>query len=332
MDKIKMKSKYILITGASSGLGLSHAIYLAHQGYKVIGTYKSKKDKEILKEIFIRDHTRYKYSNKKESILKKEKILISQDILERLDLLLDQIVFIQLDVTKSQEINQLFDNISDSAIDVLINNAGIGYFGPVEESPIESWIHQFEVNVLGYIGMIQAILPQMRERRRGLIINTASMAGMATIPFQAGYSVSKAGVIRLTDSLRVELKPFNIHVTTISPGDINTSFDAATVTLHKEEARYKSDEIASMLQEFPLQKNSPYYSKALIVWTNIIQNLIISPPPITVSKMIAKIISTKNPKSLYTAGSFLQTTLLLFLQRMISRNFFLWIIAKFYGV
>ncbi|WP_455141257.1 SDR family NAD(P)-dependent oxidoreductase [Candidatus Hodarchaeum mangrovi] len=327
-----MKSKQILITGASSGLGLSHAIYLTYKGHEVIGTYKNRRDNEILKEIFLRDHTRYKYSNKKESMLKKGKIFISQDIQEKLDFLLDQITFIPLDVTKSQEISHFITNIDDTAIDVLINNAGIGYFGPVEESPIENWIHQFEVNVLGYVRMIQAILPQMRERRSGLIINTASMAGMATIPFQAGYSISKAGIIRLTDSLRTELKPFGIHVTTISPGDINTSFDAATITLHKAEAKYRSDEIASMIQEIPLQKSSPYYTRSLIVWTNIIQNLIISPPPMKVSKKITQVISTRNPKSFYTAGSLLQTTLLLFLQRIISREFFLWIIAKFYGV
>jgi len=327
-----MKSKQILITGASSGLGLSHAIYLTYKGHKVTGTYRSKRNHDFLKEIFLRDHTRYKYSNKRKSMLKKGKILISRDIQERLDFILDQITFIQLDVTKSHEISHFFENINDTAIDVLINNAGIGYFGPVEESPIESWIHQFEVNFLGYVRMIQAVLPQMRERRSGLIINTASMAGRTTIPFQAGYSVSKAGIIGLTDSLRVELKPFGIHVTTISPGDINTSFDSATVTLHKTEAKYKSDEIASMIQEFPLQKSSPYYTRSLIVWRNIIQNLIISPPPMTVSKKITQIISTRNPKSFYTAGSLLQTTLLLFLQRIISREFFLWIIAKFYGV
>ncbi|MFX0115876.1 MAG: SDR family oxidoreductase [Candidatus Hodarchaeota archaeon] len=328
--------KAILITGASSGLGLSHAVYLTSRGYSVVGTsrYAEKQDPATLKETYLRDHTKFGYTDKTKTQVKARSEagrLAPKNIRENLDAYLEQIKYVSMDVTNSNSVTRAMDSIGP--IDVLINNAGSGYFGPVEEISLEKAQSQFDTNFFGYLRVIQAVLPEMRERKAGRIINTASLGGIYCIPFQAHYSGTKAAIIRMSESLRLELKPFNIRVSCLSPGDINTSFDVNTVLLTNPEKQLQSTNILEMLEAMPVPKTSPYYDRATIPWRTIVQNLLISPPPIVVSRRVEKIIKAKRPKAHYSAGSRLQTFGANFIMdRLLPNNWALWIMAKFYGL
>jgi len=109
-------------------------------------------------------------------------------------------------------------------IDVLVNNAGYGHEGILEESPLAELIHQFEVNVFGAVAMIKAVLPAMRRRRRGHIINITSMAGYISMPGIAYYSGSKFALEGITESLAQEVKGLGIKVTAIAPGSFRTEW------------------------------------------------------------------------------------------------------------
>jgi len=339
-------SPNVLVTGASSGLGLSHAIYLTSCGYNVFGTSRKAEnlDLEALKTLYLTDHTQFRYTDKEKTIVRVGKHLLPQNIIENLDEFIEQIQFITMDVSDENTVNQAVDEIeSEMSIDILVNNAGIGYFGPIEELPMESVKHQFEVNVFGLIRVINAVLPRMRERRKGKIINTASMAGLVCIPFQAHYSASKAAILRLTESLRLEVKPFNIRVCSISPGDINTLFNANTAVLHQQDKDFISNDIQEMKSalpipeescywELPIAEESCYWDQGRIAWKKIIENLIVSPPPIVISKKVEKIIRTKNPKVHYLAGPRLQTWGVPLLKRLLPDSWTTRIVAMFYGL
>ena len=328
--------KRVLITGASSGLGLSHAIYLTSKGYTVVGSSRRGKELDLdqLRSIFLIDHTKFTYENKSKNKVIAKKNLLPEKILKNLDEYLSRISFVEMDVTDKNSVKNCIQTVETEAkIDVLINNAGIGYFGPVEELTIDKVIHQFEVNFLGLLRVLQAVIPYMREHQSGKIINTASLAGIACIPFQAHYSATKAAILRLTESLRLELRPFNIHVSSLSPGDINTMFDANTTVLHNPDSPImKSNDILTMKEAIPLNKNSPYYSQGQIAWNSIIQNLIVSPPPLVVSKKIEKIIKSRKPNVHYRAGPRLQTMGVPLIKRLLPENLSTRIVAMFYGL
>jgi NAD(P)-dependent dehydrogenase (short-subunit alcohol dehydrogenase family) len=110
-------------------------------------------------------------------------------------------------------------------LDALVNNAGYGQYGAVEDVSIERWQQQFDVNVFGTVRMIQASLPLMREARRGTIVNMSSIAGKLSIPFAAPYCAAKHALEAISDALRVELSPFGIRVVVIEPGPIVSKFE-----------------------------------------------------------------------------------------------------------
>ncbi len=328
-------SKRVLITGASSGLGLSHAIYLSSKGYSVTGTSRRGGDLNLdqLRSIFLRDHTKFKYVDKSKNDIRAQKTLLPEKILQNLDEYLSRVHFVKMDVTDDKSVTQCIQEVETvDKIDILVNNAGNGFFGPVEELTIKQAKYQFEVNFFGLLRVLQAVIPNMRTRKSGQIINTASLAGIACIPFQAHYSAAKAAILRLTESLRLELRPFNIHVSSLSPGDINTMFDANTAILHNPNITFKSDDILKMKEAIPLEQDSPYYSQGQITWNTIIQNLIVAPPPLVISKKIEKIIKSKKPKVHYRAGPRLQTMGVPLIKRLLPENLSTRIVAMFYGL
>ena len=178
--------KNILITGVTSGIGKTVAEHMKFMGHKVIGTSRN-----------------------------------PNAFLEGIDI-------VPLDVTKSESVSNAFSAVLDRLpkLDVLINNAGFGVCGPLEETPIEDAKSQLETNYFGLVQMTNKWLPHFRENNQGLIINISSMAGLMGLPFQGHYSASKYAVEGYTESLRMELKPFNINVCSICPGDFSTSFTA----------------------------------------------------------------------------------------------------------
>jgi NAD(P)-dependent dehydrogenase (short-subunit alcohol dehydrogenase family) len=186
-----MSQRTLFITGVSSGLGRAFANELLNAGYKVVGTVR-----------------------KPESIVDFEALKPGQAFA------------CVLDVKNQDAITQVVEEVEKNigAIDVLINNAGYGHEGILEESSMEELRDQFEVNVFGAVAMIKAILPFMRKRRKGHIINVTSMGGLMTMPGISFYCGSKFALEGISSSLGKELKSFGIFVTALEPGQFRTDW------------------------------------------------------------------------------------------------------------
>jgi short-subunit dehydrogenase len=335
-------SKLILITGASSGLGLSHAIYLTNKGYTVIGTSRnaSALDRDELGNRYKRDNKQWKVKQRNEKWeTKKKKSLIPSEIEEKLPTLLEKIHYITMDVTSDSSVEEAIKQVQAKAkklgydgIDVLINNVGLGFYGSIEELPMAAWEQSFQTNVLGMIRVIKAVVPDMRKRRAGQIINTSSLGGEISIPFQGHYSATKAAVKAFTTSLRMELEPFDIKVSTVLPGDINTSFNKNTVALTQEQNALESIDVQQLIDNLPSSADSPYYDRLKQAWKVIVKNLIESPPPLVVSKKIHKIIKSKHPKVNYKAGDFSQILFSFLIRRILPDGLTNKFVEKYYGL
>ena len=181
-------NKVILLTGASSGIGYDTAVALAQQGHKVYAAARRVERMEPLRQYGI--------------------------------------VPLKMDVTDEASMQEGVKTLLDAEgrIDVLINNAGYGYFGAVENVPMDDARNQLEVNVFGLARLCQLVLPTMRAQHSGRIINTASVAGRAVFYYGGWYHVSKYAVESLSDAMRMELKPFGIDVVIIEPGAIKTNW------------------------------------------------------------------------------------------------------------
>ncbi|GLR17454.1 oxidoreductase [Portibacter lacus] len=179
-------SKVVLITGASSGMGKSAAKILQSQGYKVYGAARRLGEMQDLKE--------------------------------------KGISIISLDLTKDESIVACVNEIieKEGRLDVLVNNAGYGSYGAVEDVPIAEAKRQFEVNVFGLARITQLVLPKMREHKYGRIVNISSMGGKVYTPFGAWYHATKHAVEGWSDCLRLEVKEFGIDVVVVEPGGIKT--------------------------------------------------------------------------------------------------------------
>lgn len=183
--------KNVLITGASSGIGASTARTLAEAGFHVYGISRRGGEDASYNGGFIK--------------------------------------MLKADVTDEESIRACVSSVTEEAgtIDILINAAGNGICGAVEECTARDAYDQLNTNYLGALRMINAVVPAMRERRRGLVINIGSVGGIFAIPFQSLYSSSKYALEAMTECMRIELKPFNVKAALIEPGDIKTGFTAA---------------------------------------------------------------------------------------------------------
>src|ERR1700734_2585445 len=182
-------AKTILITGASSGIGRATAVYFAERGWNVAATMR-----EPVKADSVLQHP--------------------------------QISILALDVTNADSIAQAIAATLTryKKIDVLLNNAGYGLFGPIEAIDGQQIQQQFATNLFGLIGVTQQILPVMRGSGEGLILNVSSIIGRMALPYASSYIATKFAVEGLSESMRYELEPFNIRVKMIEPGSINTEF------------------------------------------------------------------------------------------------------------
>ena len=180
--------KVILVTGASSGIGYDASVMLAGKGHIVYAAARRTDRLEPLKALGIKT--------------------------------------LRLDVNDEASalscVNAVLD--AEGRIDVLVNNAGYGYFGPVECVPLEEARRQLETNVFGLSTMCRLVIPSMRERHSGRIINISSLAGQSCFLYGGWYHVSKYSVEALSDCLRIELRPFGIDVVKIEPGGIRTQW------------------------------------------------------------------------------------------------------------
>ena len=183
--------KQFLITGVSSGFGRAFAQAALEKGHRVVGTVRND-----------------------DAVASFERLAPGRA------------TAVRLDVTDIEAIEPAVAGIEGTIgpVDVLINNAGYGHEGTLEESPIEEMRRQFEVNVFGAVGMMKAVLPFMRRRRAGHIINITSMGGFITMPGIAYYCGSKFALEGISEVLAKEVKPFNVAVTAVAPGSFRTDW------------------------------------------------------------------------------------------------------------
>lgn len=241
-------SKVVLITGGSSGIGKSIGEFLLEKGFTVYGTSRSPEN----------------YQNSK-------------------------IKLVRLDVSDGRSIDQAIKTIVDKhgRLDILINNAGAGITGPIEEIPDVEIQRNFETNFFGPIRVIKAVLPIMRLQNSGLIINITSIAGYMGLPYRGIYSASKGALELLTEAFRMELKDFNIKMTSVAPGDFATNIAAG---------RYH----APILQNSPYFK--PYGDTLKLMDTHVDEG----GDPQEMAKAVYSIILTPDPKGHYKIGAFMQ--------------------------
>jgi short-subunit dehydrogenase len=271
-------SDVVLITGASSGIGQALAYTLMEKGYKVYGTSRGIKNEETIK------------AKNGSGFIK----------------------MIPLDVCSEVSVKNAVDYIlqRELAIDILVNNAGFGIAGSVEDTSPEEALSQFDTNFFGVLRMIRAVLPKMREQKNGLIINVSSVAGLISVPYQSMYSASKYAVEAMTETLRLEVKPFGIRVSMIEPGDTKTGFTGKR-------------------QYVKASSNSVYnetFTKSIKTMERDEQN---GPLPKVVVNAIMEIINSKKPPIRVVVGFSYKT--LVFLKRILPSRFVEFVVGKIYS-
>ncbi len=239
--------KVVFITGASSGIGKSIANYLSQKGFVVYGTSRNPTN-ELL-----------------------------------------PFQMIGLDVLKKEIIDNAIQQIieKEGKIDVLINNAGMGITGPIEDTPTEEMRRVFDTNFFGAIDVMKAVLPIMRSQKSGLIINVTSIAGYMGLPFRGVYSATKGALELITEATNMEVQQFGINVVNVAPGDFATNIAAG---------RYHT----------PVFDNSAYkksYQENLDLMNSHVSS---GMNPEAMAIKIHEIINNPNPKIHYKVGKFME--------------------------
>ncbi len=194
-----------------------------------------------------------------------------------------------LDVTSKKSIKKFMKRVNnnETRIDVLVNNAGYGSYGAIEDVSIKEAKHQLEVNLLGVARLIKLVVPTMRKRGRGKIINISSVAGKVHTPFGGWYNASKFGLEGLSDALRMELQPFGIDVVVIEPGGVKTEWGKIAASKLEESSAYgayakQAKAIAKRMAE--------YYNKGNLTHPSVI------------ARTIVRSVNVRRPKTRYTVG------------------------------
>ncbi len=191
---MKLKGSTVIVTGASSGIGRETARAFARAGSNVVLASRTKK--------------------------------ALQGLAKELTPLPGRGLVVPTDVSDREAVKAMVERAVKEfgSIEVLVNNAGLGLNAPIAEGSLENIRHVFEVNLFGAVHCIQAVVPHMKDQRRGTIVMVSSVAGRLASPYNGAYCATKAGLNALTDSLRLELQPYGITVTAAYPGYTITSF------------------------------------------------------------------------------------------------------------
>ena len=264
-------SKVVLITGASSGIGLSIANFLLEKGFVVFGTSRSTKKE-----------AKYAFN------------------------------LIVLDVLNVETIQEAVSFIikKEGKLDVLVNNAGMGITGPIEDTPTDEMRKVFDTNLFGAIDVMKAVLPQMRKQNNGKIINVTSIAGYMGLPFRGIYSATKGALELVTEATRMEVKSFGIDIVNVAPGDFATNIAAG---------RYHT----------PVFEDSAYkkvYEENLALMDSHVTS---GMDPIEMAKTVHKIIIAKSPKGHYKVGGFMEKFSII-LKRVLSDKMYQKILMNHY--
>ncbi len=261
----KESQKVAVITGASSGIGLECALMLLDQGYKV-------------------------YALSRHATLC---VALNHALCESVD----------IDVSDSNALKEVFLNISakEDHCDVLINSAGYGVFGSVEDTPIEEVKKQFSVNFFALCEVVQFCLPLLKNKPHSKIFNLSSIAGRVSMLFLGHYSASKHALEAYSDALRLELKPFNVQVCLIEPGPVKSNW---------EKTAFENDERKDSVYALDLEKTKNFYS-------GVYQNALNAKE---VAQKIVFLSMSQKIKARYLIG--LKTQLLLALYRILPSSWY----------
>lgn len=246
-------SKTVLVTGASSGLGEDFAKALLAEGYTVY---------------------------------------VAARRVERMQHLVDKGAHaLGMDITNDAQVVAAMQTIEKNhgGVDVLINNAGFGSYGAMEETSIEDARYQFEVNIFGLARVTQLVLPYMRGKKAGTIINISSMGGRVYTPLGSWYHATKHALEGWSDCLRIELAQFNINVVVIQPGAIVTEFGDVLIGPMMERSG-----------EGPYSNIAKGLAKAT---KDSYENQNGSPPSV-ITNLVLKAVKAKKPKTRYVAGKY----------------------------
>ncbi|AWG22290.1 short-chain dehydrogenase/reductase [Flavobacterium faecale] len=241
-------NKVVLITGGSSGIGKSIGEFLQQKGFTVYGT--SRNPDRITDSLF---------------------------------------PLLALDVRNVATIKTAIAEViaRSGRIDVVINNAGVGITGPLEEIPTEEIKNNFETNFFGPIEVMKAVLPQMRIQKSGLILNVTSIAGYMGLPYRSIYSASKGALEIITEALRMEVKSFGIHIANVAPGDFATN-------------------IASGRFHAPVIQGSAYEKVYGDMLETMDEHVDAGSNPMEMAEAVFAIIQEPNPRIHYKVGAFMQ--------------------------
>lgn len=286
------KKQVILVTGCSSGFGYLTALKFARKGWL---TFASLRDVECVgaKELW--------------------------EIRNRENLSLE---LVKIDVTEENSVKEGVAAVVKKVgkIDVLINNAGFGYLGPVEEFSIDEVKSQFETNVFGVLRMIKEVVPLMRLQNSGVVINLSSINGLVPFPLFSIYSSSKFAVETLSEGLRFELSHFGIKVALVEPGSFLTNFTANRkhpIIFGREDSSYKElvDNFFRRYQKTHDQARKSFVSRIA--------------DPQKVADLIYKIANEKNPKPRYLVGG--DAHLFYWLRKILPVAVWEWFLHKVYN-
>ena len=262
--------KRIFLTGASSGIGLAIAKALSAKGHDVWGTSRK---------------------------------------IERLPRL-PGMHPLALDLADRDSLGQIFRGALHEAgqFDVVINNAGSGYFGPAEALSREELARHFQVLVLGQIELIHQALEAMREQESGLVINISSLASRLPVPFMAAYNAAKAALAVYVMSLQLELPNDKVRLVDLQPADIRTAFNDAIVRAQTAEPRVAK------------------------TWAAVDHNMKTAPPPEMVVRHVLKLIDNSKPPPRITVGGFFQAAIAPFIFRFLPQPVRLWGLRNYYRI
>jgi len=268
-----MDKKVVLITGATSGLGKACADYLAERGLTVYGTGR-------------REMTSH-----------------------------NAITMLKMDVTQPDTVKAAIEQIikEQGHIDVVVNSAGMGIGGAAELATPDEIRVQMQTNFDGTVNVCSAVLPYMRQRKQGVIINISSIGGLMGLPFQAFYSASKFAVEGYSEALSLEVEPFNIKICLIEPGDFATGFTA------------------SRQLSMATQRHEDYSAQFAKTLTNIEKEELGGLKPERLAKVIFRIVNSRHPRFRYKVGNMLQVGFAKS-KAWIPSRMYQWLLRIFYGM
>ncbi len=272
-----MSQSVVLITGASSGFGKACADHLAQLGYRVYGTSRRATFPEGSPQNYPR--------------------------------------MIPMDVCDDGSVRAAVDFVlaAEGKLDVLVNNAGLGMAGAVEDTSLEEAKMLFETNFFGVHRVCRAVLPTLREQRSGLIVNISSIGGLIAIPFQGFYSASKFATEALTEALRMEVMPFGIRVTMLEPGDFKT--DLTDNRIFANQSSTNPTYQAACQRAVTVMEHDERHGAA----------------PIELARTLATVIEKRSPRPRYAIGMLAQR-LAIWLRRLLPNRLVERAIMSYYKV